>query len=219
MKKYILVSLVAGVVLTAFTFTACANKSGSLPTLSVGDKWVTKGIAPFLVSSTTLEVTGEEVIESKDLYVMRQTTELDTGGGPFTTLSGVMKVDKSTGEMVSIQNSLLSGEGVWAMTLSYEFPGAHRFPLKVGKEYKVVMTSTSNLSGRTVVETENLTYRVETIENMTVAAGTFRCFKIVRYDEKGNTFTSWYSDEVKSMVKTVFNDELYPAELVSYSVH
>jgi hypothetical protein len=70
--------------------------------------------------------------------------------------------------------------------------------------------------GEPVVTTEK--YVVEGKEEVTVAAGTFMCWKIVIYDGDGNvTVTMYYSDMVKSSVKMMSADGV-AMELKSYSV-
>ena len=50
-------------------------------------------------------------------------------------------------------------------------------------------------------------------------AGTFRCFKGVKYDEHGVVLeVKWYSDEVKAYVKSVDRESDEVMELKSYSV-
>jgi hypothetical protein len=60
---------------------------------------------------------------------------------------------------------------------------------------------------------------VESIEEITVAAGTFKCFKVVTYDDEGVKLeTSWYSDKVKAKVKSILHESGDTRELQSYSV-
>lgn len=82
-------------------------------------------------------------------------------------------------------------------------------------------TKTEISAGETKKETTTsvLTLRVEGREQITVPAGTFDCFKIVRYDEGGSALkTEWYSDRTKANAKTIDHESGYTEELVSYSV-
>ncbi|GAI83244.1 unnamed protein product, partial [marine sediment metagenome] len=54
----------------------------------------------------------------------------------------------------------------------------------------------------------------------TVTAGTFSCWKITYYDSAlDTTQTMWWSDEVKTMVKSTDADGKTISELQSYSVN
>ena len=68
--------------------------------------------------------------------------------------------------------------------------------------------------------TETYTYVVEAIEPVTVPAGTFRAFKVVKYDEDGEpSETTWSSDAIKGFdVKTIDHEEGETFELTSYSL-
>ncbi len=98
-----------------------------------------------------------------------------------------------------------------------------RWPLEVGKEVEVIETSTTSmdLAGEAMDETETITsmYKIEAIENITVQAGTFECYKIVKSNESGEIeLTKWYSDEVKAKVKEIDHEMGETQELISYSV-
>jgi len=201
-----------------------AVKEGVLPTLSIGDKWVQKFISEGYEYLVTLEVAGEDGTDGKNCYVMRGTFEPPYQG--FLTDASV-KFDKATMQMVRMQ---MSGQYqnmpfVSAVTYSYDFPGSLPYPLQVGKEYSVIETETTTVTvmGQTQTSTETKTYihKVEIMEEITVPAGTFRCFKIVRYDEQRNLLsTSWVSDKVKGYdAKTIDAKTGEVAELVFYSIH
>ena len=67
--------------------------------------------------------------------------------------------------------------------------------------------------------TKTSTYKVEAIEEITVPAGKFSCFKIVEYDDTGQEHvTQWYSDKVKRFVKRIEHGDAETMELKSYSV-
>jgi hypothetical protein len=90
------------------------------------------------------------------------------------------------------------------------------------RECQVVETITSTIkqTGESNTETNTYTFKVENIEQITVPAGTFKCFKIVMYDKDGKpVITEWESDETKMyMVKGVDIQNSGTTELVSYSV-
>ena len=57
------------------------------------------------------------------------------------------------------------------------------------------------------------------VEQITVAAGTFECFKVVKYDDGGtHQGTFWFSEEMKREVKWIDQNMGVIAELKSYSV-
>ena len=223
MKRYIIIVMVTTMLLIVTPLiTSCAEKpaEGVLPTLSIGDKWVWKVTVQGAELTEQIEVTGEDVTDGENCYVMQGTADI---------LARVTKVDKTTMQMVSEQWSY--EYGTWVTTLSYEFPEVLPFPLVVGKEYREVVTVTTNFTsnrpsiGSLKTYTTKSTYirKVEGIERITVPAGTFRCFKIVTYDEGGYLLdTSWYSDKAKRNVKNVKTTDKSgdtTGELLSYSVH
>jgi hypothetical protein len=99
-------------------------------------------------------------------------------------------------------------------------PWASIFPLEIGKEVETEKTTTQYFDGEQmgdpVVSTE--VFEVDSKEDVTVAAGTFSCWKLVMYDEGDISQTMWWSDEVKSMVKSTDEDGNTLMELQSYSV-
>jgi hypothetical protein len=108
-----------------------------------------------------------------------------------------------------------------ASSYSYEFLGKPYYPLQVGKECKVTKTETrtTTMLGKTQTETEtiNYTYKVERIEEITVPAGKFRCFKIVQYDNSGKALsTHWESNSVRRYeVKSIDHETGEVTELIS----
>ena len=198
-------------------------REGVLPTLSIGDKWVSKVISDGVEYTMTVEVTGEDVTDGKSCYVLEGSFE-----PPFEGfISSVsLKLDKATMLLVRMQ---MSGEYrdmpfIAASSYSYEMLGKPYYPLEVGKECEVIETETTTLKMMGETETETATntyiYTVEKIEAITVPAGTFRCFKIVKYDEAGTAIsTSWGSDKLKGYEVSSINHETEEViELVSYSI-
>jgi hypothetical protein len=97
------------------------------------------------------------------------------------------------------------------------------FPIRVGNEFEVVESQerSQTVMGETTTETvtSTETYRVEEIEDVTVPAGTFECYRAVRYDNSGSPVaTSWYSDEVRWFVKETDHESGAETVLVSYSL-
>jgi len=98
------------------------------------------------------------------------------------------------------------------------------YPREVGKEYERIETetTTTTVMGETQTDTEtnSYTYKVEKMEQIAVPAGTFRCFKVVQYDEAGTPLTTvWHSDRTKQFqVKEIDHETGEVTELVSYSL-
>jgi len=180
---------------------------GALPILSVGDKWVMKMISGGNESTATTEVIGEDIVDGKDCYIA--TISMD----PYSSKEWV---DKTT--LFPIKNESSGG----TTTYSYQFVGDMLYPLQINKECQVVETITSTIkeTGESNTETNTYMFKVENIEQITVPAGTFKCFKIVMYDKNGTpVITEWESDETKMyMVKGVDPQNDVTTELVSYSV-
>ncbi len=198
-------------------------REGMLPTLSIGDKWVSKFISEGIEYTMTLEVTGEDVTDGKDCYIVEGSFEPPVEGFIDTVTA---KYDKATMHPVRMQ---MSGEYegkpfIAASSWSYDLTGDPTYPLEVGKEIEVVETETTTIKMLGETETETVTntyiYKVEKIEEITVPAGTFRCFKIAKYDEAGTKVsTSWTSDKVKQVdVKTINHETEEVTELISYSI-
>lgn len=134
-----------------------------------------------------------------------------------------MELDKTT---MSLIRSRMSGEYqgfpfVQASNHSYEFLGKPYYPLQIGKECQVIKTEirTTTMMGKTQTETKiiNYTFKVEGIEEITVPAGTFKCFKIVEYDDAGRALsTHWESNEVRQLeIKRIDHETEEVIELIS----
>ena len=183
------------------------GNEGALPVLSGGDKWVMKITSGNNEFTATTEIIGDEVVDGKDCYI--STISM----APY---SGKEWIDKTT--LFPVKDESSKG----TTTYSYQFEGDMLYPLQLKKECQVVetITTTVKASGQSNTETNTYTYKVENIEQITVPAGTFKCFKIVMYDKDGKPVTTkWESDETKMyMVKGVDPENNVTTELVSYAV-
>jgi hypothetical protein len=204
--------------------TPAIETEGALPVLNVGDRWVERAVAEEGEHTVTFEVTGEDQVDGRDCYVLDTFVDPQL---PWLAGSVTSHMDKTTGDVI---RNWMSGEVqgtpfLTVIAISYETSGDPTWPRQVGNEWEVVETETATISagGETTSEsaTRVLTRRVETVEEVTVPAGTFQCFKIVEYDEDGiATRTSWHSYRTKHWrVKLVFHDSGDVVELVSYSLH
>jgi len=227
MGKYVNAVIAVALVVTLVLPTACAKpakfKEGALPTLSIGDSWVSKVVLQGVEYTMTSQVSGEEVSDGNDCYVIDSSIE-----PPFMGLLGSLRetIDKATMFPVTQQ---MSGEYMdtpllIVISYSHDFPGERLYPLEVGKETKVIeaKTTTRTLMGETETNTvtATYTYKVDKMEQITVPAGTFRCFKIIKFDEANTVVSSyWTSDQVKQIhVKSLHHETGEVHELLSYSI-
>jgi hypothetical protein len=226
MQKLLSASIVMVLVVAGMFASGCggsdSEKEGTLPSLQVGDTWVSKITSDSFEHTMTMEITGEDTTEGRETYVIKGSFEPPVEGviGTFD-----QKVDKLTLNVLRLQ---MSGEsmGVPFIVINssvYE-PDSTLYPLEVGKEVTstVTETITTKVLGEKETETETnlFTYKVESIEQITVPAGTFRAFKVVTYDELGSAVeTSWVSDAVKSYpLKQIDHESEDTFELLSYSL-
>jgi hypothetical protein len=200
---------------------------GQLPVLQVGDKWVWSYVMSGTTYTLTEEITGSEMAEGRDCYIIDMqfdpvissvhdevvytVTKMTYWGDKLSGLLGVKQETTVTGNEQSFTSSEI---------YSYD-PWMELFPLEVGKVLEAEKTTTSymggNLAGEPIVATEK--WVIDSKEEVTVAAGTFSCWKMIMYDGEGNvTLTMWYSDDVKSGVKMLEADGNVTMELKSYSI-
>jgi len=201
---------------------------GRLPILHVEDWWIMEFVSNETTYTMTQNVTGED----PNYYIVY--SEYDP---PFQGMYNETDwIDKSTIDPVRMQ-----GQGEYTydnttipytynITFSYIYQGGVLFPLIVGKELNqtetYTVTSTMIIDGTPYTHEDNYTYtytlEVEAIENVTVPAGTFTCFKIDMWNATSGDliYTMWYSDEAKTWVKyidyTTTPETTY--ELKDYSV-
>ncbi len=181
-------------------------KEGILPVLTVGDKRVFKWAIDTFEYTVTMEVTGEDVTNGKNCYVVQATFEPAFQG---IITNATIKYEKTTMQEVKTQ---LSGKVndipfISSTTHSHEISGSPLYPTVVGMESRVTTTENTTTTAAGQSQTQSAkridVSKVEKIEDITVPAGTFRCFKTVKYDEKGKvTSTSWASDKAKIGIKT-----------------
>jgi len=196
-------------------------KEGLLPTLRAGDKWVYRIEHEDIEYKGSQEIIGEDVVNGKPCYGVEGLIE--------PPLMGVIsefsyKIDKATMMPIRIQmtGEVMELPFIAAASYSHIYTGVLPYPLEVGKTWEITETESLTMTsmGETEKETEknDYTYRVETVEDITVPAGTFRCFKIVQYDESGAVVqTKWISDETKGEVKLIDHETGEIDELLSYS--
>jgi hypothetical protein len=212
--------------LLAAALAGCAktNREGELPLLQVGNEWtyqVRKG--EFTICTISMEVAGEAVVDGESCWVIEMSRYPPAAVQDYT-----MHLDKSNLEPIqlhmSVKEQMLFGiDCEFTDNYSYDFPDGLLWPLEVDKQVKKIEHVTSveiwNDETETEIKTRTSTYQVEAIEEITVAAGKFMCFKIVEYDDAGaERFTQWYSDKVRRFVKRIDHTKPETMELKSYSL-
>ncbi|MBN2029924.1 hypothetical protein JW824_06725 [bacterium] len=233
MKKIILVIIIFNISIMGLIVLNCSSKRGtksdnpvftgqrgSLPILKVGDEWAMGYVH---VGDTPCEiinrVTDEKDIEGKSCYVLK--SEFD----PPLLPSSILIMDKATMDVVSISSVEEIENGTIELTLnySYEYFDTLMYPLEIGKTWKVIETENAitSVMGENHIYDSTFVYinKIEKVEEITVPAGTFDCFKIVSYNEEGQmTMTWWYSDDAKNDIKEYNHETGEDLVLTSYSI-
>jgi hypothetical protein len=196
-------------------------EEGILPSLYGGDLWTYTVRRGGEESEVSYEVRGETTMEGEVVYVIDFSWESPLD--PFDR--GSSFVDKGTLYPIEEEHSgtvdnILVSEEIVVNRLVEGSP----WPLTVGKEWTVSWSENSTSRNGLVVTTGERqlfrTFKVEGKEEVTTAAGVFRCFKVVELDETGNVVGSfWYSDKIKREVRyEVVGDIPVVYELASYKV-
>jgi hypothetical protein len=193
---------------------------GVLPTLHVGDQWVYREIYGGVAYTVTVKVVGEELIQGKDCYVKEWTYD--------PAISGVSKrtfwIEKATLDVLRDQYSFeYSGTTATCSTVYVaKYSGDERWPLTVGSAWTENDTITYTCVALGKSNNDTTTYsmndKVEKVEDITVGAGTFRCFKVVEYENGVASQNYWYSDKAKTFVKVDYITGQDSMQLLSYSV-
>ncbi|MBN2098902.1 MAG: fibronectin type III domain-containing protein [Dehalococcoidia bacterium] len=206
---------------------ACGNEAisqdytfaeGQLPVIKIGDKWTFEEVMDSVYYSCIYEVTGEGKVGDQDCWIM----EFSYSPSFLGISEGSQRVSKATWDILQLQTSM-TWEGMSATAAGvclYVPSGTSLFPLKVGSQFTrtetLTMTVTVLGETETTTDTQVHTYKVQGVEEITVQAGTFVCFKIT--DTVGTRVsTLWYSDKAKTFVKEIAADGS-TTELKSYLV-
>jgi len=236
--KTLVVSLLL-VLLCAWAAPGCGGNGGTskeaeLPILEVGDKWVYQWVTNTTQSTCTMEMKGEDTVNGKDCYVLQLSFDPPLSPG-LTALcggcvsDGTQMLDKANCLLLEMKGTCTKKDTKYTVvsthTYTFESP---LWPLKLDKQVdvsnetdKIVVTVKSPTTEGTCEDggSGDRVYKVEAVEQITVAAGTFECFRVVRYDGYGNKErTFWYSETVKKDVKWIDHESGDSAELKSYSV-
>jgi hypothetical protein len=198
-------------------------KQGVLPKLVVGDKWVYRLTDSGTMYTYTETVTGEEILDGKDCYIVKTTYDPYSGGW----VPGMTEWwEKSSCYTLKWQFSAQATSGTfvnrtWTYTRTLtgsEYPhvvgSSYTYSYKIDKVDVVLGTKYP-----TTVNYGPYTIKCEKIETIKVNAGEFRTFKMVCYDATGKMLNeAWYSDKAKAVIKVTFSGSSNSQELLSYSV-
>jgi len=197
---------------------------GRLQPWYVGDCWISSVLHNGTVYTFTVNITGEEMFDGKPCYVEELTSE------PQFLDMIKMKAWKDKSIMKEIKSMWISQNYTYVELSTHTFVGEVIWPKRVGKRvnftrtvkpYVVVGNETTPYDSYT----ENYTLMIVKMENVTVPAGTFECFKLEVYENGELKWIEWYSDQVKVVVKyeyyalgaTVFTPPT-TVNLLSYSI-
>ncbi len=214
--------LISLVLLLAGNLAGCAPKvDGSMPRFALGDTWVGRYKTAGEIYTVTSRVTGEEIRDGKDCWRMETTYEPAYKG----QVSGTTTIYEKENLDIVYTDYHLTDPTVFT-NISYIVSGTPYYPLEIGKESTEIEDQTITSGNITISQEEKVTVsyitKVEKIEKITVEAGTFDCYKVLKYDEYGVLLqTTWRSDKVKlfqvRMQDAADDDSYY--ELVSFTMY
>ncbi len=197
-------------------------EQGILPVFYVGDVVTYETTLQDQPVKLSMEIVDETVHDGEDCYVVELTfepPELED----ITIIRAAGKYSKATILPVITEIEGKSGEMDISLIeeTSYEFSGP-LWPLKIGNEVEIATTviNTTVMGGTTSQTIEKVTTsKVEAVEEMTVTAGVFECFKVSEYNSDGVIKrTKWHSDEIKTNAKEMDYETGVSKELISFSV-
>ncbi len=235
------VVLVLGIIyLVRFRFVSNPQKGQYFPLgawapiLGVGDSWTLALTSNEAKYNLTMTVTGKEIVNNVSCYAMELVFEPET---PLARkgVSNEMTwwLDNSTLHLIKMKgNARVYGYDLtFVEEHFYTFRGEPFLVVENehnetdNRELNVYGPPPTNIIFRHDETTTTAQVKVEKVENITVSAGTFSCYKIVTYDETGQSITAirWFSMEAKTAVRTenykTGEFEIFEtAELLSYCI-
>jgi len=172
-----------------------------MPVYNIGDTWQYKAITnKGDITIITSTVTGETKVNGKDHYLT--TSQIASTNTIYPTVS-YEKVDK---EFLDITESIMTkerdGKLLWINLKTSWIHSTPPYHMEVGKKSSSIKTTTIDTNNNNTTSPEKIvikySYHIDCIENVTVPAGTFECFKISRYNENNELIDIlWPSIEVK----------------------
>jgi len=228
----LVVALMVGVVVGGTACESCLRPAeGQLPTYNVEDTWTWTYVYPGTQTEFTMTeaVTGEETVGGRDCYVIDMSFDpaMSWPGEDTTTctMTGMTYwQDKATALYgVEMEMSVTCNGATYTNTDTFSYdPWTPLFPLEVGNEVSTQMTTHSYWDGTLLPGSPfTITQEYEVVDKddiITVAAGSFGCWKIDIYEGDAFAGSFWFSDVVKSSVLMVDGNGVTIMELLSYSV-
>jgi hypothetical protein len=166
-------------------------------------------------------------------------SQVNTGAFGSGTAQATSKIAERMWEgqrvtaIVSSSGVLLqNADGKWSVILgpddkqiiSYDPPAGYDYPLEVAKTWTKSYRMTIHPRNQTIPF--DMTYKIESYEDVTVPAGTFKVFKVSVSNTIGTEMVQWFSPELGSFVKQIqkrpASSPLGPGtrdeELISYTI-
>ncbi len=150
----------------------------------------------------TLSTVGEETIDGVDCHVMEVSFDKEPQRVmviEVMNMSMNMSVtalktwaDKQTGQPVKAESSNKAMGFLVSTDTTFSYEGDYGFPLAEGKTWSYESVSTPSM-GEPV--TTSMDVVVTGMEEVTVPAGTYSCYRVVNSNESGETTTEWWSAE------------------------
>lgn len=204
-------------------------------------KWylVIAGLALVLVSGGCATTPKAERFVSPPLGSTFTYAQINTGAFGSGTSQATSKITERNWEgkrmtaIVSPAGVLLQNDdGKWSsilgsddrLIISYDPPVGYDYPLEVGKMWTKSYRMTIHPRNQTIPF--DMTFKIESYEDMTVPAGTFKVFKVSVSNTIGTEMVQWFSPELGNFVKQTqkrpASSPLGPGtrdeELVSYTI-
>ncbi len=207
------------------TFTA---SEGIFPTWYSGDTWTYKVSTELGTSELTYSVRGETTYENSNIYLVRVSGKIMAGNsGQETQFTNDDFIKKETLSVLEEERSGIVNSTTFSRRIKFddEIVEGTQWPLQVGNTWKVRSNQTITTRNGLLISDEIVdvvrNFTVESMEDVTIDAGDFRCFKIVERNEQMEVVgTSWYADKIKREVKNELISEgtVYSYSLVAYKV-
>jgi hypothetical protein len=174
-------------VATAMLASGCAMLTPRLEAYQpppVGSTWTNSQVNTGSYGSGTARITitrGERVWQGRQVIT-------------FQTPAGATLADPVTSRWIVV---LAPND---AVVVTWDPPIGFEFPIEVGKTWVSRHRVDNRVSGRAV--DFEATWKVEAYEDVTVAAGTFKAYRVSYSDTMGNAEIYWMSPEFGITVKT-----------------
>jgi|GEM_PF-473180 len=176
----------------------------------------------------TISRSGEETIDGVDCYIAEiefdsnperfRYVEMLSADVPLTVTGMTTWVDKATSQPVKADSDSTAMGFATTATTAFTYDGDYGAPFSEGKTWSYEMVSTPSMGPEM---TSSWTAEVVGMENITVPAGTFDCYKLVHSSDSGDTNVEWWATIDGTDVAVKMIDEANwtgteTRELVSY---